>query len=112
MPVHAPDLSDCGASAGSGCIRGVGVLLGAAHVLLDTGEAAGQHYCFCYLQVLSKSAAVGLETVVGFDPSDVVVTAVVSAETGSSLLRRRLLLLLPEAAAVSWNVSRFQLPSL
>lgn len=108
LSVHAPDLSDCDASAGSGCIRGAGVLLGAAHVPLDTGEAAGQRYCFCYLPLLSKSAAVGLGTVVGFDPSDAAVTAVVSAETGSCLL----LLLLLEAAAVSWNVSRFQLASL
>lgn len=104
MSVHALDLSDCGANAGSGCIRGVGVLLGAAHVLLGTGEEAGRHYCFCYLPVLLNSAAVGLETAVGFDPSGAAVTAVVSAEAGSSLLRH---LLLPEAAAVSWNESMF-----
>lgn len=110
MSVHAPDLSDCGANAGSGCIRGAGVLLGAAHVLLDTGEVADQHYCFCYLPVLLNSAAVGLETVVVFDPSGAVVIVVVSTEVGSSLLRR--LLLLPQAAAVSWNESRFQLASL
>lgn len=118
MSVHAPDLSDCGANAGSGYIRGVAVLLGAAHVPLDTGEVADQHYCFCYLPVLLSSAAVGLETVVGFDPSGVAVTVVVSAEVGSSLLlhhrhhRHLLLLLLPEAAAVSWNESRFHLVSL
>lgn len=105
MSVHAPDLSDCGANAGSGCIRGVVVLLGAAHVLLDTDEAADRHYCFCYLRVLLNFDAVGLETVVGFDPSGVVVTVVVSSEVGSSLQHH---LLLPEAAAVSWNEDRFQ----
>ena len=109
MSVRAPDLFDCGANADSGCIRGVGVLLGAAHVLPGTGEMAGQHYCFCYLPVLLDSAAVGLEPAVGFDLSGAEVTVVVSAEAGSSLLRR---LLLPEAAAVSWNESRFQLASL
>lgn len=109
MSVRAPDLSDCGASAGSGCIRGVGVLLGAAHVPLGTGEAAGQHCCFCYRPVLLNSAAVGLEPAVGIDPSGAEATAAVSAEAGSSLLHR--LLLLPEAAAVSWNESRFQLAS-
>lgn len=108
MSVHAPDLSDCGANAGSGYVRGVGVLLGVAHVLLDTDEVADQHYCFCYLPVLLNSAAVGLETVVGFDPSGAVVTVVVSAEVGSFLHH----LLLPEVAAVSWNESRFQLASL
>lgn len=117
MSVRAPDLSDCGANAGSGYIQGVAVLLGAAHVPLDTGEAADQHYCFCYLPVLLSSAAVGLETVVGFDPSGAAVTVAVSAEVGSSLLlhlhlHHRHLLLLPEAAAVSWNESRFHLVSL
>lgn len=111
MTVRARDLSDCGANAGSGCIRGVGVPLGAAHVLPGTDEVAGQHYCFYYLPVLLNSAAVGFEPAVGFDPSGAGVTVVVPAEAGSSLLRR-LLLLLPEAAAVSWNQSGFQLASL
>lgn len=75
----------------------MGVLLGAAHDLLDTNEEAGQHCCFCYLPVLLNSAA-GWETAVGSDPSGAVATAVVSAEAGSSLL---LHLLLPEASVVS-----------
>lgn len=80
------------------------VLPGAAHALLDTGEVAEQRRCFCCPPVLLSSAAVGWETAVGFDPSDVAVTVVGSAEVGSFLL---LLLLPPEVAVVSWNKSRF-----
>lgn len=106
MSVHAPDLSDCGANADSGCIRGVGALLGAAHVLLGTGEAVDWHWCFCCLPVLlnpaaaaAAVAAAGLGTVAGFDLSAPVVT-----EAGSSLRRH----LHPrEAAAVSWNEGKF-----
>lgn len=101
LSVHAPDFSDCGANAGFGCNHGEGVLLGAAHVLLGTGEAVGQRCCSCDLLLLSDSAAVGLETAAGLDLSAAaVVTVVDSAGAGSFLLRH--LLLHPEAAAVSW----------
>lgn len=93
MSVHAPDLSDCCANAGSGCIRDVRALLGAAHVLLGTGEGADRRNCFCYLLVLLNSAVAGLGTAAGFDPSAAAVT-----EAGSSLLRH---LRRREAAAVS-----------
>lgn len=84
------DLSDCGANACSGCIHGAGGPLGAAHVLPGTGEEVAQYYCFCYLPGLLNSAAVDLSG------------AVVTVVAGSSLLR-------PEASAVFWNESRFEL---
>lgn len=87
LSVHALDLSDCGANAGSGCIRDV--LLGAAH------GVAVDHCCSCSLPVQTDC---GLEIVAGPDLFDAVATAECT-EAGSSLLR----CLLPESAAVSCN---------
>lgn len=106
MSVHGPDLSDCGSNAGFGYVQhGAVVLLGVAHVLLDTDGAAEQHCCFCCLPVLLNSAADVLEIAVGFDPTGAGVTVDGSAEVGSLL--HHLLLLLLAVAAVSWNESTF-----
>lgn len=99
LSVHVLGLSDCGANAGSGCIRDGRALLGAARVLHGLDEVVDQHYGFCCLPVLLNITLVGLETIVEFDPSGAMVTAV-SAEAGSSLL-------LPEVAAASWNKTSF-----
>lgn len=100
MSVHAPDLSGCGANAGSGCNRAAVVLLDEAQgVLLGAGEEVDQRYGSCYLPVQLNSTLAGFGTVVGFDSSAAVETVAVSAEVGSSPL---LLLLHCEVAAASW----------